>query len=81
MAGRGAGGMGTWGMAVNEDCRHYVRQTVRTSERLERCRLGANSTLPFACPEGCLFFEARRTSSAGWQVLPPGAGGRGEPEG
>jgi hypothetical protein len=57
-------------MAVNEECRHYVSQTVRRTERLERCRLGANGTLPFSCPEGCLFFEPRRTSSAGWQVLP-----------
>ena len=60
-------------MAVNDNCRHYVSQTVRRAERLERCRLGANDTLPFSCPEGCLFFESRRVSSAGWQVLPPEA--------
>ncbi|MHB1987338.1 MAG: hypothetical protein ACYCSF_05060 [Acidimicrobiales bacterium] len=58
-------------MTVNDDCRHYVRQTVRGTERLERCRLGANASLPFACPEGCVFYEPRRTSTAGWQVLPP----------
>lgn len=62
-------------MSVNEDCRHYVRQTVRSNERLERCRLGANDTLPFACPPGCVFYEPRKTSSAGWQVLPPEADG------
>lgn len=66
-------------MSVYDDCRHYVRQTVRASERLERCRLGANSTFPFACPDGCVFREPRRTSSAGWQVAvrpPEGGDGR-----
>jgi hypothetical protein len=58
-------------MAVNDGCRHYVRQTIQNTDRLERCRLGANRTLPFACPEGCVFFESRRTSSAGWQVIRP----------
>lgn len=58
-------------MAVNGDCRHYVMQTVRNGERLERCRLGANVAAPFGCPEGCLFFEGRSTSSAGWQVSEP----------
>ncbi len=68
-------------MAVYEECRHYIRQTVRGSERLERCRLGANSTLPFACPDGCVFFEARRTSSAGWQVRARPTDGRsGRPD-
>ena len=55
-------------MAVNGDCRHYVMQTVRNGERLERCKLGASETVPFACPEGCLFYEPRSTSSAGWHV-------------
>lgn len=55
-------------MAVREDCRHYIMQSVRGGERLERCRLGVNEQLPFACPEGCLFYERRSTSSAGWQV-------------
>lgn len=55
-------------MSVREDCRHYVMQTVRGGDRLERCRLGANEPFPFACPEGCLFLERRSTSSAGWQV-------------
>lgn len=55
-------------MAVREDCRHYVMQTVRNGERLERCRLGANAMAPFACAEGCVFYESRSTSSAGWQV-------------
>jgi hypothetical protein len=58
-------------MAVRNDCRHYVMQTVRQAERLERCRIGANLQMPFACPEGCVFFESRRTSSAGWKVERP----------
>jgi hypothetical protein len=58
-------------MAVREDCRHYVMQTVRGGDKLERCKLGANQTLPFACPEGCVFYEPRRVSQAGWQVANP----------
>lgn len=61
-------------MAVQDDCQHYVMQTVRNGERVERCKLGANETVPFSCPEGCLFYERRSTSSAGWQV---DGGGRG----
>jgi hypothetical protein len=61
-------------MAVRDDCRHYVMQTVRGGERIERCRVGANSQMPFSCPEGCLFFEPRRTSSAGWSVERRGEG-------
>ena len=55
-------------MGVREDCRHYVMQTVTTGERVERCRLGASDAVPFGCPDGCLFYEPRSTSSAGWQV-------------
>ena len=58
-------------MAVRDDCRHYVMQTTVTKERLERCKLGVNEQVPFACPDGCLFFEPRSTSSAGWQVGGP----------
>jgi hypothetical protein len=54
-------------VAVNEDCRHYVMQSTRGGDKLERCKLGANESLPFACPDGCVFFEARRVSQAGWQ--------------
>ncbi len=55
-------------MAVYDDCSHYVAQTVSRADRVERCRLGENGTLPFSCPDGCIFREPRRTSSAGWQV-------------
>jgi hypothetical protein len=43
-------------------------QTTAAGEKLQRCKLGANEQLPFACPEGCVFYEPRRVSSAGWQV-------------
>jgi hypothetical protein len=53
---------------VNDDCRHYVMQTTGRGDKLERCKIGANDPLPFACPDGCVFYEPRRVSSAGWQV-------------
>ena len=55
-------------VAVNEDCRHYVMQTTRRGDKLERCKIGANEPLPFTCPEGCVFYEPRKVSSAGWHV-------------
>ena len=55
-------------MPVQEDCRHYVMQTVRSGERVERCRLAVNEPSPFACPDGCVFYEPRSVSRAGWQV-------------
>lgn len=55
-------------MSVHADCRHYIMQTTPRAEKVERCKLEANEPLPFACPQGCVFFEARRVSSAGWQV-------------
>lgn len=58
----------TGAVPVNDNCRHYVMQTTAGGEKLERCKLGANQQLPFACPDGCVFFEARSVSSAGWQV-------------
>jgi hypothetical protein len=61
-------------MAVREDCRHYSTRTVAGGDVIQRCRLGANEVTPFACPEGCLFFEHRPISGVGW------AGGSGEPD-
>ncbi len=58
-------------MAVYANCRHYVMQTVRGDEKVERCRLDANEKLPFACPEGCLFLEPRNVSDAGWTRTGP----------
>jgi hypothetical protein len=53
-------------MAVRDDCRHYLKRSTPTGEAVELCRLNANQDSPFACPEGCLFFEPRKVSSAGW---------------
>ena len=57
-------------MAVRKDCRHYSSRTLPTGEQVERCRLDANLAVPFACPEGCLFFEPRAISEAGWTQPP-----------
>jgi hypothetical protein len=53
-------------MAVRPDCRHYSSRSLG-DDTLQRCRVDANEQTPFACPEGCLFFEPRKISSAGWQ--------------
>jgi len=53
---------------VREDCRHYVGRSTAGGERVERCRIDANLSDPFRCPEGCLFWEGRRVSGAGWTV-------------
>jgi len=55
-------------MGARADCRHYVMQTVRSRERVEQCRLGASTTVPFGCPDDCLFYEKRSTSVTGWHV-------------
>jgi hypothetical protein len=57
-------------VSVKADCRHYVMQTNSRGEKLERCRVDANEEIPFACPEGCVFYEPRKVSSAGWVVRP-----------
>jgi hypothetical protein len=55
-------------MAVREDCRHYATRTLSSGDRVDRCRLGVADLTPFACPEGCVFFEPRAGMSAGWTV-------------
>ncbi|MDA8400110.1 MAG: hypothetical protein M0008_08705 [Actinomycetota bacterium] len=55
-------------MTVKTDCRHYIMQSTSSGERTERCAVSANTVLPFSCPEGCLFYEPRKVSPAGWQV-------------
>jgi hypothetical protein len=66
---REAAGFGqNWSVGVKDDCRHYIMQTTAHEEKLERCRMGANDQLPFACPEGCLFYEPRNVSGAGWTI-------------
>jgi hypothetical protein len=51
---------------VRDDCRHYLARTTSGGDVLQRCRLGAAEEHPFACPDGCLFFEERVLSTAGW---------------
>ncbi len=53
-------------MGVRTDCRHYSTRTAG-GDVVQRCRLGAGEEAPFACPEGCPFFEARSISDAGWR--------------
>jgi hypothetical protein len=57
-------------MAVREDCRHYLARTIASGEVVRQCRVGMAETGPFACPEGCLFFEPRAVSGAGWAQPP-----------
>lgn len=56
-------------MAVREDCRHYSSRTTASGDVFQRCRLGVNEDMPFACPEGCLFFESRSVSDTGWKIV------------
>jgi hypothetical protein len=54
-------------MAVREDCRHYSTRTTGSGDVVQRCRVEMAEAAPFACPEGCLFFESRSITDAGWQ--------------
>lgn len=53
-------------MGVRTDCRHYSTRTTVGGDQMQRCRLGVNEEMPFACPEDCLFFEPRAVTDAGW---------------
>lgn len=55
-------------MGVRADCRHYVERSTAGLERVQRCRLDVADLDPFGCPEGCLFFEPRAITDAGWTV-------------
>jgi hypothetical protein len=55
-------------MGVRTDCRHYAERSTAAAEKIQRCRLDVADLDPFACPEGCLFFEARKISDAGWTI-------------
>lgn len=57
---------------MRQDCRHYFQRSTPTGEAVLRCRVSANTEDPFACPEGCLFFEDRALLGAGW-AQPPGS--------
>jgi hypothetical protein len=54
-------------MGVRKDCRHYSTRSTPGGETVQRCRVHANDTAPFACPDHCLFFEPRSISNAGWE--------------
>jgi hypothetical protein len=54
-------------MAVRKDCSHYSTRSTAGGDVVQRCRLDANEAMPFACPEGCLFFEPRPITDAGWE--------------
>lgn len=56
-------------MGVRDDCRHYSTRSTAAGDVLQRCRLGVNEEMPFACPDGCLFFEPRHISETGWLRL------------
>jgi hypothetical protein len=57
-------------MGVRDDCRHYLHRSTPNGEAIQRCRVSANEEAPFACPDGCLFFEARALMGAGWAQAP-----------
>jgi len=57
-------------MAIRTDCRHYSSRTVASGDLVQRCRVEAAESAPFACPEGCLFFEPRSITDAGWSREP-----------
>ncbi|MBW3580722.1 MAG: hypothetical protein KY447_05325 [Actinobacteria bacterium] len=64
-------------MGVRHDCRHYSTRTTGGGV-VQRCRLGVNEEMPFACPDGCVFFELRSIADAGWQRFDDaGSGGQG----
>lgn len=58
-------------MGVRADCRHYLKRSATAGgEAIERCRLSMAIEGPFSCPDGCLFFEGRPYSGAGWTAAP-----------
>jgi hypothetical protein len=57
-------------VGVKEDCRHYLHRSTPMGDVLQRCRLSVNDEHPFACPDGCLFFETRTVMGAGWTPAP-----------
>jgi hypothetical protein len=54
-------------------------RSTNAGDKIQRCRLDANLSDPFACPDGCLFYERRGISAAGWQVGQPPEPGSSEP--
>ena len=54
-------------MGIRKDCRHYSTRSTASGDHVQRCRVEAAETAPFACPDYCLFFEPRSISNAGWE--------------
>ncbi|MBW8825522.1 MAG: hypothetical protein JF603_04095 [Acidobacteria bacterium] len=54
-------------MGIRRDCRHYSTRSTGGGDVVQRCRVGSNADMPFACPDHCLFFETRSIADAGWQ--------------
>ena len=54
-------------MSVRHDCRHYSSRSTPAGS-VERCRLDMAQSVPFDCPDNCIFFEKRAISGVGWQV-------------
>jgi len=54
-------------MSARVDCRHYSSRSMPTGDRIERCRLDVAQSMPFDCPDDCLFYEQRPISDTGWQ--------------
>jgi hypothetical protein len=61
-------------LVARTDCQHYSSRTLPRGDKVDRCRLGVAQEVPFDCPDGCLFFEARSISDAGWQIRDGDAG-------
>lgn len=53
-------------MSVRRDCRHYSRRTLPDGDVVQRCRVDAATSAPFACPEDCLFFEPNPYVDRAW---------------
>lgn len=41
-----------------------------SGDLVQRCRVDAAEQAPFACPDGCIFFEPRSITDAGWSREP-----------
>ena len=60
----------TSGMAVREDCRHYSSRSMPAGDVVQRCRVDVTSHA-VRLPGGCLFFEPRSITDAGWLRFEP----------
>mgnify|MGYP003349453889 CR=1 FL=1 len=54
--------------ALGFDTAEYTHPVAGHQQAAEWRERWFNEPLPFACPEGCLFYEPRGINQAGWQV-------------